>query len=261
MNGEIRKQKEVEFHDKIRDKRLKEDIVEYGHLTSNRKFYSITKKSINFVNGYLFKKYKGKKVLDYCCGDGNTSIFLAKNGIEVVGIDISDVSIQNAKNLAKKEGLENKITFSVMDAEKTSFQDNYFDAILCAGVLHHLDIDKAFREIARILKPDGSIICVEPLAHNPVFQFYRKLTPHLRTKWEMEHILTRSDINLSKNYFGKIKTKFFHLFTLLAVPSRNLPFFNFILDILEKVDSVILKLPFIKWWAWQIIFILSEPKK
>jgi len=258
---ELRKQKEIELQSKRRDKELKKNIVEYERLYSYRKFYSITRKSENFINDYIVKKYKGKKILDYGCGDGIFSVSAAKNGIEVVGIDISEAAIKNSKDLAKKEGVVNKTSFFVMDVEKTSFPNNYFDGIICSAVLHHLDIEKAFREMIRILKLDGSVICNEPLSHNPVFQLYRKLTPHLRTEWEIHHILSKKEINLAKKYFGKIENKFFYLLTLLAVPFRNLPFFNFILTILEKIDSAILKLPFIKWWAWQIIFILSEPKK
>jgi ubiquinone/menaquinone biosynthesis C-methylase UbiE len=256
-----RKQKEAEFHDKLRNEKLKESIVKYQCFTSNRKFYSITRESINFLNNYLFNKYKGKRVLDYCCGDGNLAISLAKKGIEIVGIDISEVSIKNSKNLAEKEGIENKTSFFIMDAEKTEFPDNYFDGIICAGVLHHLKIENAFKEMARILNPAGTIICNEPLAYNPIFQLYRRLTPHLRTKWEMKHILNKKDIKLAENYFGKVEAKFFHLSTLLAVPFRDLFFFNSILGALEKIDSIILKLPGFQWWAWQIIFILSKPKK
>lgn len=258
---ELRKQKEVEFHDKIRDKELEINKQEYKRLTSNRKFYSIAKKNIIFIDDYLVSKYQNKRVLDYCCGDGSRTISLAKKGINIIGIDISEVSIKNAQNLAKKEGLEDKASFFVMDAEKTEFPDNHFDGILCGGVLHHLNIGSAFKEMRRILKPDGTIICNEPLAYNPVFQLYRKLTPHLRTKWEMEHILTRKDIFLAKNYFERIETRFFHLFTLLAVPFRNLSFFDLILGVLEKIDSVMLRLPGFQWLAWQAIFILSEPKK
>ncbi len=258
---EERKQKEAEMQDKIRDKKLEKNVVEYERLYSYRKFYSVVRKSDNFVNNYILKKYKGKKVLDYCCGDGALSVLFAKNGIEIIGIDISSVRIKNSKTLAIKEGVGDKTSFFVMDAEKTTFPDNYFDGIICAGVLHHLDINKAFKEMARILKPEGSIICNEPLAYNPIFQLYRKLTPHLRTEWEMHHILSKKELKLAEKYFAKIEIKFFHFTTLLVIPFRNLPFFNFILTILEKIDSVILKLPLIKWWAWQIIFILSEPRK
>ena len=258
---EDRKKKEAELQRTRRDRGLEENIAGYHRLYSYRKFYSITRKSENFLKDFIIKEYQGKKVLDYGCGDGPLSILLAKNGVDVVGIDISEDAIAVCKDSAKKEGLEGKVSFFVMDAEKTSFSDNYFDGVLCTGVLHHLDIDTALKELARILKPDGSIICNEPLSHNPAFQLYRELTPHLRSEWEMRHILSKKEINLAEKYFEKIEKRFFHLTTLLAVPFRNLPFFNFILGILEKVDSLILRLPFIKWWAWQIIFILSKPKK
>jgi len=258
---EERKQKEIELQNKIRGKKLKENISNYRRLTSNRKFYSIIRQSVNFLNNYLLKEFKGKKVLDYGCGDGNISVFLAKNGIDIVGIDIADIRIKNSKKLAVKEGMGDRTSFFVMDAEKTTFPDNYFDGILCTGVLHHLDIEKAFKEIARILKPDGSIICNEPLAYNPIFQLYRRLTPHLRSEWEMHHILSKKDIKEGEKYFRKVEKRFFHLFSLLAVPFRNSKLFNFVLWPLEKIDLLILKLPFVKWWAWQIIFILSKPKK
>jgi len=84
----------------------------------------------------------------------------------------------------------------------------------------------------------------------------------LRTEWEAEHILTKKDINLAGKYFEKTEKRFFHLFVLLAVPFRNIPFvFNPLLDFLGLIDSLILSLPLINWWAWQIVFILSWPKK
>ena len=257
---EERKQKEIELQSKIRSKEIRKNALDYSRFTSNMKFYSITQKSTDFFNNYLLKEFKGKKVLDYGCGDGNTAVFSAKNGAEVVGIDISSVRIKNSKELAVKEGVSDRTSFFVMDAEKTEFPDNYFDGIICTGVLHHLEIESALKEMARILKPEGSIICNEPLVHNPIFQLYRRLTPHLRSGWEMEHILSKKEIKLAEKYFGKIELRFFYLTTLLAVPFRNSPFFNFILSIFEKIDSIILKIPGLRWWAWQIIFVLSQPK-
>jgi len=257
----LRKQKEAEFHNKVRDEKLKDNQTDYKSLTSNKKFYRITRKSNEFVDGWLVKRCKNKRVLDYCCGNGEKTIFLAKNGADAVGIDISDTSIENARKSADLEAVGDKTSFFVMDAEMTQFPDSYFDFIVCSGVLHHLDTEKAFRELARILKPEGQIICDEPLVYNPIFQLYRKMTPRLRTQWEMEHILSKKDLHIAKGYFDKIDIRFFHLTTLAAVPFRNLPGFNFMLGILEKLDSIILRLPFLKWWAWQIIFILSQPKK
>lgn len=256
-----RKQEEAKFHDEIRDKKLEEDFNKHRYLTSNKKFYSIARKSQKFVNDFLLENCTGKKVLDYCCGDGGTIFFLAEHGAEAIGIDISDVSILKAKTETSRKKLDKQTFFYVMDAENLGFEDNYFDLIVCNGVLHHLDIKKAYPELARVLKPEGKIICDEPLKYNPVFQLYRRITPHLRTEWEMHHILSKKEIKLAEKYFGKVETKFFHLATLGAVPFRELPGFNFILGLLGTVDSILLKLPILKWLAWQVVFILSEPKK
>jgi len=257
---ELRKQKEMEFHNK-REKAKKTNQTIYKYLTTNKKFYSITKGSNNFLKKWLTKECKNKKVLDYCCGRGGTSIFLAKNKANVTGIDISDESIKTCKVSAQEEKVDKNTSFFVMDAEKTNFENNSFDVVVCVGVLHHLNLQIVYHELNRILKPNGKIICNEPLAYNPVIQLYRKLTPHLRTEWESKHILHKKDIYLAKKYFDKIEKRFFHLFTILAVPFRNSKYFNTLLSVLEKIDSIILKLPFIKWLSWQTIFILSKPKK
>ena len=257
---ELRKQKEREHANKLKELLQSADNPE--KVASNKKFYSITRKSRNYINNWLLEKISdGKKFLDYCCGEGQISIFLAKNGANITGIDISNVSIKIAKENAITQGLKDKPTFLVMDGENLEFDDNTFDIIICSGVLHHLNINKAYLELARVLKPNGEIICDEPLAYNPIFQLYRKLTPHLRTEWEASHILNKKSISLTKQYFDEIEIRFYHLTTILAVPFRNLSFFNSVLSIFEAIDSILLKLPLIKWLAWQIVFILSKPRK
>ena len=55
--------------------------------------------------------------------------------------------------------------------------------------------------------------------------------------------------------------RFFHLATLGAVPFRNTLLFKPILKLAEVVDTVLLRIPLVQWLSWQIVFILSEPKK
>ena len=149
-----------------------------------------------------------------------------------------------------------------MDAEALKFDDNYFDIVTEYGALHHLDLEKAYSEIARVLRPNGSCICTETLGHNPVIHFYRKLTPRLRTEWEVEHILRKKDIEIARKYFNDVRVLgFFHLVTLGAVPFRMSPFFSGVLTVLEILDDMLLRIPGIRWQAWQAVFVLSNPKK
>jgi ubiquinone/menaquinone biosynthesis C-methylase UbiE len=149
---------------------------------SNMKFYSITKSSFAYRDSILFQNIKGLTVLDYCCGNGEIAIEMAKQGAaKVYGIDISTVAIENAQNLARDAGVEKVCFFKVMDAEHTEFPDQTFDIIHEYGALHHLELSAAFKELARILKPGGKVVCTEALRHNPFIHWYRQRTPQLRT--------------------------------------------------------------------------------
>lgn len=258
---ENRKQKEIEFHNERERERRSFNEAEFRKKHSNKKFYSVTGNSSDYLYNWIKDRCKGKKVLDYCCGTGCVSMFLAQHGAEVVGIDISDLSIDQCKAEAKKLGVEGKTSFHVMDAENTNFDDDTFDYIVCSGVLHHLDLEKAFSELSRLLKPDGEVFCGEPLKHNPVFQLYRRLTPHIRTKWETDHILRMRDVLRAKSYFESVEYKFFNLAVMAAVPLRNTKYFEPSLKVLNAVDDVILKIPYFNRLAWMVYFFLSKPKK
>ncbi|MBM4295752.1 MAG: class I SAM-dependent methyltransferase [Deltaproteobacteria bacterium] len=239
-----------------------EPTIQNNPLWANMKYYAIERKSREVVLEW-FKTYcPGSQVLDYCCGNGDDSFFIAAHGaVKVVGIDISEVSVQNCNNKAAQEGLGN-LSFQVMDAENLSFADDTFDVVSEYGALHHLDLTKAYGEIARVLRPSGRALCVEALGHNHIIHLYRKLTPHLRTPWEVEHILRRKDVDLAREYFHQVNILgFFHLATLAAVPFRKTPIFEKILGTLEAVDAMLLRLPFLQWQAWHIIFELAKPKK
>jgi ubiquinone/menaquinone biosynthesis C-methylase UbiE len=149
-----------------------------------------------------------------------------------------------------------------MDAEHTTFEDNTFDVILCSGVLHHLDLDAAYKELYRIIKPGGKVIAIEGLCHNPVIHLYRKMTPKCRTSWEVDHILSRQKIRSSLKYFDEVQPRCFHLFTICAVPFRKSKwFFKPVLKLMELIDAVVLRIPGIRWWAWICVFVLTKKKK
>ncbi len=271
---EERKIKERDFHNKIRivtddtgvsETRWSEELettIKQNPLWVNMKYYSIERESRDFVLDFFQQNTKNKVVLDYCAGNGEDGVLIAKGGAEkVFGIDISDVSIDNCRLLADKNGVSGKTEYKIGDAENTGYENETFDVITEYGALHHLDQDMAFKELARILKKDGKVICNEALAHNLAIHAYRKLTPHLRTEWEVEHIMKKKDILKAYNYFDNVEVHLFHLATLISVPFRNTFIFKPLLTALEVLDKVLLKIPVIKWQAWQAVFVLSKPKK
>ena len=154
--------------------------------------------------------------------------------------------------------MEDRCTFVVGDAEHSGFEDESFDCIFVSSVLHHLDLDAAYKELHRLLRPDGMILCKEALSNNPFFMYYRRKTPHLRTAWEVDHILSVDDIKKGEKYFSQVDIKFFHLFVLGAVPFRGTVLFDPVRKILDGLDSFVLSLPLVRHWAWQGIFTLKK---
>lgn len=273
-NLEKRKLEEIEFHNYIRvvtddahvsDTRWSpemEKTIESNPLWVNMKYYAVERRSREYILAWFRQNCQGKKVLDLCCGNGGDSIYLAKEcGAQVIGCDLSDVSISNCQALAQKEGVADKASFELQDAENLTYPSNSFDIVTEYGALHHVDLPKVYAEIARVLRPDGSAICNETLGHNPIIALYRRMTPKLRTPWEAEHILKKPQIDLAKKYFRDVRVTHYHFFTLAAVPFRKTFFFNPLLGALEAMDALFLKLPWVRWQAWQAVIELRDPIK
>lgn len=276
---EERKLKEIEHSDRRRqivtgyeyhtdtnddsaNEKFVEDSEEYNKHFSNMKFYSITRTSFAYRDALLYSYMPDKQTLDYCCGNGEIALEMASRGAKsVVGIDISPVAVNNANNIANEKGFGDRCKFKVMDAEKTEFSENSFDVIHEYGALHHLELNAAFKELARILKPGGKVVCTEALRHNPVIHWYRGKTPQLRTDWEVEHILGVPEIMQGKKFFKEINVRFFHLAALAAVPFRKTSLFRPLLAFFEAVDSILLRIPFLRRMAWIAVIEYKYPRK
>jgi ubiquinone/menaquinone biosynthesis C-methylase UbiE len=246
---EPRKKEEAEFHDFSHDQTTE---------LENKKFYKTTAKSNSYLQNWLKENVKGKILLDFACGNGVTSIEAAEYGAEfVIGLDISSGSISNAKKLAEQKGFNNKTRFFVGDCENTQLPENSIDVVLCAGMLHHLDLNFAFPELKRILKPGGKIIAVEALDYNPFIKAYRLLTPGMRTEWEKHHILSMKDVRFASKFFKVNSVKFWHITSFAAA------FFGskkWMLVILNGVDDLLTKIPVIRLLSWQFIFELEKER-
>jgi ubiquinone/menaquinone biosynthesis C-methylase UbiE len=99
-----------------------------------------------------------KKVLMVGCGAGFSACYLAlKTGCEVVGIDIAELSIEKAKDRARRQGVSDRVEFRVGDAYALPFEKGTFDAVITEFVSQFLDRGRAFKEFARVLKPGGYV--------------------------------------------------------------------------------------------------------
>jgi SAM-dependent methyltransferase len=185
-------------------------------------------------------------VLEYGCSVGTQSLLLAAKARSVCGIDISDVAIARAR-----ENAVDNTRFFAMDALGMSFDNASFDLVFGSGIVHHLDVGAAAAEIRRVLRPGGTAIFWEPLGHNPIINFYRRVTPSARTP--DEHPLLRSHIEALKKVFSKTSLKHFGLCTLASVPFRNTPAAAPIRRSLEIADQALFSLGPLRWASWYAV--------
>jgi len=245
-----RLQKEQSFHDKRYEG---DDSVRI----KASKYYSVNKHARNRYVEIVSKYCKGKKLLEYGCGTGSGSEKWLKFGAILTGIDISPEGIKKAKE--RIANTEYNADYFVMNAESTEFDEGSFDIVFGIGIIHHLDLLNSYQELCRILNKDGHAVLVEPLGHNPFINLYRALTPQIRT--EDEHPLKMEHIRLLKQYFYNVEVEYFCLFTLLAVPFRDMFFFDKLCDFLRSIDKAVFLIPFIKRYAWITIIHASNPRK
>jgi len=145
---------------------------------------------LRYLNKWLIAESqderKPPKVIDVGCGTGHTTIALAKNfpGIQFMGIDITDKSLEVGRIRAKKSNITN-ITFQNVDIRKDFAIPGEFKVALCLGVLHHVqDLDVTFKHVVHLVQKDGYLVLwlygqYGRLKHNLNQSFLKLLTKNI----------------------------------------------------------------------------------
>ncbi|MBU0492658.1 MAG: methyltransferase domain-containing protein [Chloroflexi bacterium] len=119
----------------------------------------------------------GQRVLDLGCGHGDTALRLAAASCAVMGLDIS---MQFVRRSRERVGPAARAGWLQGDAEQLPFADGSFDAVVSLGTLHHLPRpEQAIAEVARVLRPGGWLLALEPnaAAYHHTIEFYAALIP------------------------------------------------------------------------------------
>ncbi len=217
---------------------------------------------------------KGKRVLELGSGAGEGAVYFALQGAEVTATDISSGMVAVIGRLAEK--FDVKVAAQVMPAEVLDFPGASFDVVYGNGVLHHVDFRKAVQETARVLKPGGKAVFIEPLSYNPVINVYRHIAKTVRTADERPFRF--KDLKEMMPYYRRAHHQEFWFFTLWiflyfylierADPAKerywkkvikDAPKFSRIFGFLNSLDRFFLKVfPFLKIFCWNTVIVLEK---
>ena len=114
-------------------------------------------------NEYLVLQAKtylkpNQKVLCIADGEGRNGVWLAKQGMQVVGFDVSDIALQKAKQFAIDNQVE--IAYSLSDTDRFDWQENTYDAVIGIFIQFAEPQMRAriFKQAHKALKPGGILI-------------------------------------------------------------------------------------------------------
>jgi demethylmenaquinone methyltransferase/2-methoxy-6-polyprenyl-1,4-benzoquinol methylase len=119
----------------------------------------------------------GDNALDVCCGTGDLAFELAARVApegRVVGCDFSEPMLDLAREKAEERGAEG-VRFEWADALELPYADGRFDAVTVGfGARNLADLDRGLREMARVLRPGGSLVILEITrpTRRPLSTFY-----------------------------------------------------------------------------------------
>ena len=123
----------------------------------------------------------GETGLDLGTGTADLSIAVIRRsgpGTHMIGMDITPEMLEQGRNKLARQGLQDRIELRLGDAEQIDLPDNSVDGCCSAFTVRNLtDIQQGFREMLRVVRPGGRVVCLE-ISHPPgkffgaLFHFY-----------------------------------------------------------------------------------------
>jgi len=160
------------FDPKKFDGRKKSQLI-LGYFDSVAQKYDMMNTLLSFGIHHMWKRTairilglnSGDRVLDVCGGTGDLAI-LAAGAVGPTGqvtlYDFSSAMINAGRKKKNNSPIRKRIHYIQGDAQQISFQDESFNAAMVGfGIRNVIDMKKAFKEMHRVLKPGGKIMCLE----------------------------------------------------------------------------------------------------
>lgn len=155
---------------------------------------------------------RGRRVLDFGCGNGENTVPLARRGAQVYAMDISLDIIKLAEQRLRLNGVTSGVKFFVASGHDIALADESVDVVFGMAILHHLELPLVAREVHRVLRKGGRAIFQEPVRNSKLVKFVRNLIPYRSPELSpFERPLTDSEMREFAAGFSQYDHKAFTL--------------------------------------------------
>lgn len=202
---------------------------------------------------------RGAHVLDFACGPGITSAWLAGRGAIVTGLDISPRSLARARELCGRVGLTVRFTEGGIE----SLADVLFDRIAGRFALHHVDLPAVAPRLSQRLRVGGTAAFVETMDTNPVLRFARRRVVGRfgvrRVGTLDEHPLRQSDLRVLRGCFGHLELRVDDLIFLRLLDRQVLQYrLPAASRFLQGLDRLLLRQTSLRRMSYHQVIILTR---
>ncbi len=202
----------------------------------------------------------GQRVLDLGAGDGFTTLRHAQRGAHVIAVELAGAGLRAIVARAVEKGLTARIAPLRADAQRLPIATASVDLVYGENFLMYVDPAAIGREVARVLRPGGRAVFLEPTAHHPLIRLYRRLgSPYRGTA---PRYFTIADIATLGARFANVTDEEHYLFSVLALPLASRPLlFALLFRPLAALDQGIGRcLPSLRRHGWLMVLTLDSPR-
>lgn len=183
---------------KVRERLVRTTINGYNHSADNYTAFQSSLGPVRLHLKFFCANLKGKKVLDIGCGHGRETKYLEEQGLEIMGIDLSEKLLE----IARKNVLG--VDFQLMDMRELEFADNSFDGLWINTSFLHLprvDAERTLAGFHRVLKQGGLMLLSVQGHPNELARVVEEISPKeklIATEqlgWDNPRLFTYYDVD------------------------------------------------------------------
>jgi SAM-dependent methyltransferase len=194
-----------------------------------------------------------KIVLEIGPGRGRDTEAFARGGARIVALDVSTRSLELARERLRGAGFADRIFCVVGDAARMPFRDRAVDLTFSRFVIAHIDTDALGPELARVLRPGGRAVLVEPLAGNPFVRLYRRLARSGCRETAPRYVSLAAVRRMAASFPRGWRHREFYLVSVVALGLRGTFLFRPLTWLLQLLETPFTALRPLRGLCWVLV--------